>query len=91
MVMTLKGTFRREVDIENIGRVIVCLTPEGISMRVKGARSGVSAVWPQLIAASKPPSGSPGPTDPFKYLQQKARSVVKRKIIKELRISHSAL
>jgi len=69
---------RREIKVHGVDLpIIVTLTPEGLVFKIKGARHGVSASWPQVVDGCSTPDNAPGKLHgrPLAFLQDSARRI----------------
>lgn len=85
MATKLEKPLEREVRVYGIEEpVIVEISPEGVSARLKGMLTAVTAPWPQVVAALNTPGNVPSylAGKPFEFLQQSAQKRQAKKIKK---------
>lgn len=78
MVTKLIGELRREIKVSGIDLpVVLTLTSEGVTAKVRGSKIGVSAPWAQIITVCSTPESAPGKLhgQPLNFLQDAARRI----------------
>jgi hypothetical protein len=78
MVTQLVGELRREIRVYGVDMpVVLTLTSEGISFKVRGSKIGVSAPWTAVVNVCNTPDNAPGKLhgQPLAFLQDTARRI----------------
>jgi hypothetical protein len=57
MAVKLEGKLEREIRIHGVeAPVLVEISPEGLSLRVKGSRTAVTTMWGQIVSVCSTPT-----------------------------------
>jgi hypothetical protein len=87
MATKLEKPLEREIRVYGVEEpVLVELSPEGLSARLKGTQTALLASWTQVIRAMNTPGNVPSylMNKPFDFLQQTAAKRVAKKVKKVL-------
>ena len=74
-------TLKRKIKVYGVEQpVIITLSHQGISFRVKGAKLDVSMTWPDAVNACYTPENVPSYLEgrPLEFLQEQAKGITKR-------------
>jgi hypothetical protein len=78
----LETTLNRKIVVPGIeGEIIVSMTSDGLSFRLKGSQKDVTATWGRVIAACATPANVPTflVNEPFNFLVYIANQIMQRK------------
>jgi hypothetical protein len=78
----LETTLNRKITVPGIeGEIVVSMTSDGLSFRLKGSQKEITATWRKVIAACATPANVPTflVNEPFNFLVWIGNQIDKRK------------